>query len=155
MSTAPLLIERGPLLNFWEAPTLMAHPHTGEPTIYRTVEHRFQAMKSTCCVGRADGKMMHDLIVHADSARTAKRMGRQVDLDVALWSRVAYAEMVDALYQKFTQHDGLRAQLQLTAVPFKMQLVEHRPDTIWGDGMDGTGLNLMGRALEVVREMVR
>lgn len=57
--------------------------------------------------------------------------------------------MFQALTMKFTQRKELRDALLLTA---DEELVEDSPtDLYWGIGKDGTGLNKLGRMLQLVR----
>lgn len=155
-----LLIERGPLLNFWGSAFELPHPHRDGKRTYRTVEHRFQAMKSTCAIFppgapmvgvAANREMIHDRVADVYRAADAKREGRSLLINVPDWGFCAYAVMFEAVAQKFSTHADLRAMLLETG--FK-KLVEHRPDPVWGDAMDGTGQNLMGKILEQVRGLL-
>lgn len=152
-----LLIERGPLLNFWVSPIVMQHPHTLEMVTYKGVEWRFQAMKSTCLgtnqlFGHSNAQVIHDAIANAPQASEAKARGKQASISVPNWNQRALAEMFAAVFAKFSQHEDLRRQLVETG---DRRLVEHRPDPVWGDNMDGSGQNLHGRVLMAVREFVR
>lgn len=92
----------------------------------------------------------------ASTPQAAKRLGREVPMDeedIEFWDmQAAPVAMLEANLAKFTTHEHCREFLVKTG---RRPLVEHRPDPIWGDNMDGTGLNLLGKILEVVRERVR
>src|ERR1044072_1288751 len=103
----PILIERGPLLNFYSSPIVMEHPHTGELVSYRTVEHRFQAMKSTCLESYSKREAVHDQIRCAPGPREAKVLGRKIRIVTYEWDLRSYAEMVDTLYDEFTQNTNI------------------------------------------------
>lgn len=151
-----IYISRGPLLNFWVAPIVLPHPHLFDQSrTYRGVEWRYQAMKTTCAlhiIGRAGLARAHDTIADRPTGPGAKAYGREIVIDVAAWDKRAYDDMLEALKAKFSQHADLRQILLDTG---DAHLVEHRPDQVWGDGMDGSGRNLQGKALEETRELVR
>lgn len=154
MDDEPLLLERGPLLNFWPAEILLPHPHrTGQPLVaYRGVEWRFQAMKSTCYSGPGNSAAKHDMIASARDALQAKRIAGVLPINVELWDRIAFGVMLEALTAKFETHDDLRKVLFDTG---SHELVEHQPDAIWGDRLGMGGLNLQGWALMMVRARLR
>jgi ribA/ribD-fused uncharacterized protein len=149
-----LYIERGPLLNFWGATMEMRHPHRVGTRLYRTVEHRFQAMKTTCLLSSDESvrEHRHDSVADLYKAGWAKTEGRLLEIDVSAWDKVARMVMLEALVSKFSTHKDLRRMLVDTG---DRRLVEHRPDPVWGDGMDGTGQNLMGEALMQARALLR
>jgi ribA/ribD-fused uncharacterized protein len=60
--------------------------------------------------------------------------------------------MYDAVYAKFTQHEGLRVLLKSTG---DAKIMEHTSrDNYWGDGGDGRGKNHLGQILMKVRERI-
>ena len=61
-------------------------------------------------------------------------------------------QMVEVLYEKMLQHPDLRKMLLETQ---NADLVFSDPDTSWGDGQIGQGLNLLGHALMRVRTRLR
>jgi ribA/ribD-fused uncharacterized protein len=145
----PLLIERGILLNFSRHGFWAPHPFRLELVFYKTVEHHFQAGKSLCYRGEGRADLLHDLIVELEFPWEAKRAGRNMTIDIKRWSDVvAPRRMLEGLLYKFSQNEDALSALSGTK---DSPLVEHRPDPIWGDNMDGTGSNLMGLALEHVR----
>ena len=61
--------------------------------------------------------------------------------------------MFEAVRAKFTQHEELRKILLATG---DAEIVEHtRKDNYWGDGGDGSGRNMLGKTLMLVREELR
>ncbi|KAI0692183.1 hypothetical protein C8T65DRAFT_762438 [Cerioporus squamosus] len=68
------------------------------------------------------------------------------------WESVALDMMEEVLYQKFIQHPQLRALLMGTR---DADLVFSDPDTTWGDGQIGQGMNWLGHALMRVRRRFR
>lgn len=147
----PLLIERGPLLNFSGGGFWAIHPHRLELFWYATVEHRFQAMKTLFLAEqpRQSPSWEHDQIAMAINARTAKERGRFIVINVEPWDHFAPRAMLEALVLKFLQNTDTFLMLRETG---DRPLVEHRADPTWGDNLDGTGKNLMGLALMYVRE---
>jgi ribA/ribD-fused uncharacterized protein len=148
-----ILIERGKLLNFWRAGIVMEHPNApGRMLTYPTVEHRFQAMKTIAMVFDGSTAIVHDAIARAANPHEAKRMGRELQIDADAWDAISYDEMMKANQAKFEQHPDLLEELLATGFA---RLVEHRPDPVWGDNMDGSGKNLQGKVLMTVRANLR
>jgi len=108
-----------------------------------TVEHFFQAMKF-------EGSEYADAIRTAANPTKAKRLGKSRAHPIRPdWSEVRYPLMLEALRAKFTQHEPLRQVLLSTG---SAHLAEHTArDKIWGDGGNGSGQNLLGKALMQVR----
>jgi ribA/ribD-fused uncharacterized protein len=155
----PVMFNSGIPSNFYDgAPVTLRDPFTGDVTTFPTNEHYFQAMKVAVIGGctLAWKKEMFVEIAAAANAGLAKRLGRQLpmsDDDRAVWDGgEALSTMLVANIAKFTQHDHCRAWLVGTG---QRPLVEHRPDPLWGDNMDGSGRNLLGAVLELVRALVR
>jgi len=109
--------------------------------IYPTVEHYFQAMKTTSITQRKE-------IAKAHSPGSAKRLGRRILLRKD-WELVKINFMVEGLLEKFTTHLELREKLLKTA---PHQLIE---GNTWGDrywGMyKGRGQNILGHTLMLIR----
>jgi ribA/ribD-fused uncharacterized protein len=107
---------------------------------YPTVEHAFQAAKTTDRAARAR-------IATAPSPGRAKQLGRRVPLRPD-WEVVRIAVMHELLRRKF-QHDDLAEQLLATE---NAALIEANTwgDRYWG-AVAGEGQNWLGRLLELVR----
>lgn len=108
-----------------------------------TTEHFFQAMKF-------EGSKYADTIRTAANPTKAKRLGKSRAHPLRTdWESVRYPLMLEALRAKFTQHQKLREVLLSTG---SSPISEHTcRDRIWGDGGDGSGQNLLGKALMQVR----
>ena len=138
----------GPLSNFTPSPITLQHPFDGLYVQYRTVEHRFPAMK-------AHDAWNHDRVRNASSPQAAKHEGRRVPLRDD-WEAVKYHVMVEALRAKF-EIPQFRARLLATG---RAYIFEHSPtDATWGlwnpRARNWTGLNLLGEALMQVRAELR
>ena len=69
------------------------------------------------------------------------------------WNEVKDRAMYDALMAQVTRHENLNKLLLETGDSI---LVEHTVnDNYWGDGGDGTGENMLGKLLMVVRDDLR
>lgn len=150
-----LLIERGILLNFWRCPFYLPSAiDRNELVRYPGVEWRFQACK-VLAINRDmsvdDLRELHNDVRRAKSANVAKNLGRMMPIGKSYWDAMSYARMLEAVLAKFTQNPEARVELLDTD---ERPLVEHRPDPIWGDAMDGSGKNYMGEILMKVREVL-
>jgi ribA/ribD-fused uncharacterized protein len=146
--SGPLLIERGILLNFSSHGFWAPHSFRLELVWHPTNEHYFQAGKSLFI--EHDQEYAYDFINGRDTPDIAKRAGRHLPgVDISKWDDYAPRRMLDGLTYKFTQNPNALQALRETG---DRRIVEHRPDPVWGDNIDGSGKNLMGLALEHVRE---
>jgi ribA/ribD-fused uncharacterized protein len=69
------------------------------------------------------------------------------------WEEVRYDIMKQCLIEKFNQNVVIKKKLLSTGDAI---LVEHtQKDDVWGDGGDGSGLNLLGKCLMEVREILQ
>jgi hypothetical protein len=110
---------------------------------YGSVEHYYQAMKSTCVGERAAVRL-------AATPLAAKRAGKNVTIRPD-WDLVKEGVMRQALWLKFLDPE-LRRLLVATA---GRRLVEDvASDYYWGRGADGTGKNRLGALLEEIREAI-
>lgn len=109
--------------------------------IYPSVEHAFQASKST-------SPNMRLAISEASTPGRAKRLGRQVELRRD-WENVKVPVMRSLLIKKFAIPD-LAEQLLATG---DRELIEGNTwnDIYWGV-CEGRGLNMLGKLLMEVRE---
>ncbi|MCP9491556.1 MAG: NADAR family protein [Solirubrobacteraceae bacterium MAG38_C4-C5] len=122
------------------------HPSTVafDEALYPTLEHAFQAAKSTSRRERQE-------IREAPTPARAKRLGRRVALG-GDWEARRVGVMRALLVDKFTRHPELAARLAATA---PRRLVEGNDwgDRFWGV-CDGRGLNQLGRLLMAVRDQL-
>jgi len=111
-----------------------------------TTEHYFQAQKFI-------GTPYVEAIRKQHSARGAFDMSRNPAVFRWLrsdWEIVKKDIMLKCLRAKFSQHEILAQKLLATS---DRKLVEHTSnDSYWGDGGDGSGLNMLGRLLMQVRK---
>lgn len=123
------------LSNFW--PSVV----TDEEYRYPTVEHAYQAAKTTSASHRRD-------IAWAPTAGVAKRLGRRVPIRPD-WEDVKIDVMRGLLRQKFAE-PTLRAKLLATGTAL---LVEGNTwgDRFWGQCPVGVGENWLGRLLMEIR----
>ncbi len=129
----------GPFSNFVPTPIEL----DGE--VWPTVEHYFQAQKTTDPVAR-------EQIRTAPGPWEAKALGRSVALRHD-WEQIKEAVIMAGLRAKFTRYPELGSCLVRTGSEV---IVEHTPrgahaDGYWGDGGDGTGRNRLGALLMELR----
>lgn len=126
--------------NFYPSPILFY----GD--VWPTVEHAFQAFKST-------DPVMREVIRMHEFPRDAKRLGRALVLR-SDWETVKYSLMVELVTLKF-KDEPLRSKLLETKI---RAIYEDSPyDLIWGTGVkgsDGPGQNLLGKILMEVRSSI-
>jgi ribA/ribD-fused uncharacterized protein len=129
------------LSNFWTAPIQFIH--VGRAWIAPTVEHAFQACKTTDADRIA-------WVLSASTPGEAKRRGRQLKLR-ANWDSIKMDVMEAMLRLKFSMPE-LRAKLLAT----DGRLVEGNKwnDVFWGV-CNGHGENHLGRLLMKIREEAR
>jgi len=108
---------------------------------YPTVEHFFQAMKTTDPAERAK-------ILAAKTAGEAKKIGKTVTLRKN-WNQIREEVMETALRAKFQQNPELKKRLIDTG---DVDLIEGNTwgDTFWGE-VDGKGQNKLGKLLMKIR----
>lgn len=129
----------GPFSNFIPTPIEL------DGALWPTVEHYFQAQKTTDPVAR-------EQIRTAPGPWEAKALGRSVALRPE-WEEIKEAVMMAGLRAKFARYPGLATVLLQTG---SEEIVEHTPrgahaDHYWGDGGDGTGKNRLGVLLMRLR----
>lgn len=125
------------LSNFYPAPVML------DGFVYPTVEHAFQAAKTT-------DPAMRWHFLRAQTPGDAKRLGRQITLRND-WESIKLQIMMDLVWLKF-QEPSLAARLVETA---GRDLVEgnHWNDTFWGV-CNGVGTNWLGLILMTVRDTI-
>ena len=129
------------LSNFYEAPFEV------NGTQYATVEHYFQAHKTTNPTKREE-------IIRARSAVEAKRLGRKVELRED-WPQVRDGVMLVALRAKFDQNPDLKEKLVAT-YPETLQEGNYWHDNYWGvcqceKCQPVAAQNMLGRLLMALR----
>jgi ribA/ribD-fused uncharacterized protein len=152
----PLLLSGNhALLNFIKSPIDMPNFYGFEhPSFrYKTVEHYFQCAKTLFITEKEPRtfEQAHDWIAQAKDSWEAKQRGRLIHIDLEAWDRAAFGFMLAGHTAKFTQILVYQKELLKTGT---RMLIEHRKDPIWGDNMDGSGLNLCGRSLMIVRDRI-
>lgn len=111
---------------------------------YPTVEHFFQAMKTTNLEQRRE-------IAEAPTPGQAKRMGRKVELRHD-WDDIKVGVMAYGLYWKFTRHEELGNKLISTA-PNELVEGNYWNDKFWGYCLKtNEGSNWLGTLLMHLRE---
>lgn len=114
---------------------------------WSTSEHYFQAQKFA-------GTKHEEAIRLTKSPMIAARMGRDRSKPLRKdWEQVKDDVMYKAVKAKFTQHLSLRSMLLSTG---NLEIIEHTAnDSYWGDGGNGSGKNMLGKTLMLVREELR
>lgn len=135
--------EWGFLSNFHRCPIFFDMRH------WISSEHIYQAMKF-------DNRELQEIIRSTTNLYDVVSIGRD-PLNAprmrADWNEIKVDVMIDILMHKFTQNLALRVKLLSTEDAI---IVETSPkDYFWGEGADGTGLNMLGKALMDVREQLR
>lgn len=152
MKRKVIRFERGIPSNFHVAPIRLPYPDGGKVFVFNTNEHYFQACKVLLATG---DRAKCEQVRRAATPGAAKGMGRQVAMSAAQRARwdnsVAVEVMLRANLAKFFQNRECGDWLLATGTA---KLVEHRPDPIWGDDMDGGGKNQLGLILELVRAVL-
>ena len=129
----------GPFSNFARFGLVVDDKH------WPTTEHYYQAQKT-------EDPELQEQIRKASSARKAKQMAQNVPLR-SDWEDIKFAVMLGALRAKFSQSTSLKKFLLETNDEV---IVEDSPyDYVWGCGADGSGQNLLGKALMEIREEFR
>jgi ribA/ribD-fused uncharacterized protein len=137
----------GFLSNFSHHSIVMPSPWTGAPVLYKTGEHRYQAMKGS-------RQAEHDWVVEAADPSQAKDRGRAV----RIWpdwgsdrTDRCYLVMTEVVTYKAMAHKRIADTLRGTSD----MIYEDSPvDDIWGwrYGNDYRGKNLLGLAWMQVRD---
>lgn len=108
---------------------------------------------------------VQDRIMRSNDPQTMKNLGRTVSpFDAGIWNENRFRIMVEGLSAKFTQNESLKMMLLSTGDAL---LAEASPyDRTWGIGLESSdplaldprnwnGMNLLGKALVLVREQIR
>jgi len=131
----------GAFSNFASYPILL------DDKLWPTTEHYFQAQKF---VGTEHEEQIRLELSPMKAARMGRDRKRPLRQD---WDTIKDDAMRTALMAKFTQYLELRSLLLETG---NATIVEHTEnDSYWGDGGDGTGLNMLGIMLMEIRVKLR
>jgi N-glycosidase YbiA len=124
-----------------------AYPLKLKGKTWKTSEHYFQAQKFAGTSHEEEIRLIDSPMVAARAGRSRQRPLRED------WEAVKDDIMREALRAKFTQHEDLKKILLETG---DAVLVEHTTnDRYWGDGGDGSGLNMLGKLLMELRDELR
>jgi ribA/ribD-fused uncharacterized protein len=127
------------LSNFYPAPVMF------EGDVYPTVEHAYQAAKTT-------NHALRQRIRQCVTPGHAKAAGRQLPLQPD-WEQVKLAVMEALIREKFMRHPELAKQLRTTS-PHTLVELNSWGDRFWGV-CRGRGRNHLGRILMAVRDALR
>ncbi len=129
--------------NFYGAPFFL------DDKWWPTSEHFFQAMK----FAPTDPNYAEKIRL-AQTPAEAAELGRNRDMPLRPdWESVRYEIMLKALKAKYSQDELCYRDLIESG---DRPLVEHTEnDSVWGDGEDGTGLSLLGKALMEIRGQIK
>jgi len=126
---------------------------------YKSSEHYYQLQKFVRApkpsIPDANIDSVRKSILAANTARQAYDIAHANEdkVDFNEWDKYKNEQMMIALCAKFSQNPGLRNLLVSTGYK---KLVEHTStDKYWGDGGDGSGQNMLGKMLMVVRDTLR
>lgn len=126
------------LCNFYHSPFFV-----GPNDKYQTVEHYFQAMKSTDAA-------VQEQIRNAATPSVAKKLGRACELRED-WEQVKEDVMRRAIFEKFNPGTELADKLLSTGDAILIEGNDWR-DSYWGVPFTGTGKNRLGELLMEHRE---
>lgn len=140
--------------NFYIASIWLPDPIYGDVLEWQANEQYFQVSKLK--YHEAATRNQLNEFIAAGSPREAKRLGRNIPLteeELAIWNFTgALTAMMECNMAKYTTHERCWEWLDDTEDKI---LIEHSKDKIWGDGLDGTGRNLLGWVLMIVRAKLR
>lgn len=124
-----------------------AHAIFIENTLWRTVEHYFQANKF-------EDEQIRKKIQEYESPMQAANEGRKITNPIKQdWEFIKENIMKNALKAKFLQHPDLRVELLKT---LDASIVEDTfNDSYWGNGGDGNGKNRLGILIMIVRSEIQ
>ena len=112
---------------------------------WKTVEHVYQATKTS-------DPEEQEQIRNAKTPREARNLG-QVCMYRQDFDQIKFSIMKKCVLEKYVQHHDLREQLLATG---DEELIEDSPvDYYWGCGKDGSGKNMLGKALMKIREELK
>ncbi len=128
---------------------LSFYPFEYEGKIWPTSEQCYQAYKHS-------DEEYREKIRHCDDIYEVIDMGRNINsgsYDDYRWMNERVEVMYDIVLAKFSQHEDIQKLLLMTG---DAKLVEHTEnDNFWGDNLDGTGENNLGKVLMRVRDTLK
>lgn len=136
--------------------------HDGNDLEFFNSEQYFMWMKA---ITFGDDETAEKILKKGHNPKTAKALGREVkNYDDKKWNEIRYKVMVDANYFKYSQSEELKELLLNQEFNGKHFCEASPKDLIWGVGMgecdpliddekNWKGQNLLGKALDEVREM--
>ena len=136
--------------------------HDGNDLEFFNSEQYFMWMKA---ITFGDDETAEKILKKGHNPKTAKALGREVkNYDDKKWNEIRYKVMVDANYFKYSQSEELKELLLNQEFNGKHFCEASPKDRIWGVGMgecdpliddekNWKGQNLLGKALDEVREM--
>ena len=122
------------------------HGFTYAGLFWPTSEHYFQAQKF-------ESIDLQNLVRTASSPMEAAIIGRNRDHTLRHdWEEVKNQVMMEAVLLKFSSHRNLQELLLSTKDEELIEETSH--DYYWGCGKDGSGKNVLGKILMIVREEI-
>lgn len=114
--------------------------------LYKTREHFFQAKKFA---GTRYESEIRDIKSPMECAKAGRDRSKPFRKD---WESVKYSIMLEGIVAQCEQNPNFKKLLLATG---GAELVEHTSnDAIWGDGGNGKGQNLLGKALMEARSVM-
>jgi len=143
----------GEFSNFYEADIVIKGKK------YKTNEHYFQSKKFENKKYKDDKNEkdydIEEYIRKSDTPAEAFRRGRSRKYSDYLekdWDKKKIKVMAKCLKAKFKQHDKLKKKLLDTG---DATIIENSPyDSFWGVGKNGKGLNMLGKLLMELRDIL-
>lgn len=135
------------LSNFYVSSITLDGP--GGFLIFPTAEHLFQSLKHYAMTDQSQAEAYVRKVISNPEPNWSKKMGRNVDIDVAKWDGIKNDAMRRTVWEKFRQNPELIQRLLDTG---PAMLVEGNTwgDTYWGR-CKGQGYNILGSILMEVR----
>lgn len=135
--------------------------HEGKEYDFFNSEQYFMWMKA---ITFGDEEIAEKILKKGHNPKTAKALGREVkNYDDKKWDEIRYRVMVDANYCKYSQSKELKELLLNPELKGKHFCEASPKDQLWGCGLHESdpliddeknwlGINLLGKALDEVRE---
>jgi ribA/ribD-fused uncharacterized protein len=148
---------------FWRGPfsQWVASEFTVDKQLYNNAE---QYMMSEKALLFSDINLYKKMLETKDP-KEIKKLGREVsNFDEAIWEQNRFSIVLKGSLAKFSQNQDLKNKLLSTGLKTLVEASPH--DTIWGIGLSEDdpdiydrskwkGLNLLGQALTMTRELIK